>query len=266
MKLDKLKIYIASHRSIDIDYTSKLGFFEPLGLGPNGANCGFDLNDSLFEDNVSGKNELLSELSGLYWIWKHSKAEYVGLMHYRRIFLGKNSVKTRLHFLKQMLNYSLGRNYFLTKFTKIGVKSVNLQKLEVYLHEKISSIDLFVPSRVTMKASVKENWLQNHPEEQLMELSKAVELLYPGDTEAWRKYLDSNTFFLLNMFIGSNKVFDKYMNDLWPIVELLYPVAETYSGYDKRFIGFAAERYFGFWILKNTGSLRIEELPFVEVV
>lgn len=265
-ELDKLKVYIASHRHIEIDYSGNHGYFEPLGLGFNGAKCGFTLNDSLYEDNVSSQNDLLSELSGLYWIWKHSKAENVGLMHYRRVFLSRDSVKTRLHYIKQSINFLLGRGYFLTSFTRLDVKSVDLSELEILLHEKISDVDLFVPSRVKMKSTVKENWLQNHPGEQLFELSKAVKALFPNDVQAWNRYLDSNTFFLLNMFIGSKRVFDEYMKDLWHIVEFLLPLAETYEGYDRRFIGFAAERYFGFWILKNMDKLKIEELPFAEVI
>src|SRR5699024_11820341 len=36
------------------------------------------------------KNDRYSELTALYWAWKHVDAEYIGLAHYRRHFGGKN--------------------------------------------------------------------------------------------------------------------------------------------------------------------------------
>jgi len=37
-------------------------------------------------ENIEQYNDRLNELTGLYWIWKNTDIEYVGLSHYRRYF------------------------------------------------------------------------------------------------------------------------------------------------------------------------------------
>jgi hypothetical protein len=41
-------------------------------------------------DNISEKNPLYCELTGVYWAWKNLECDVTGLVHYRRYFGKKN--------------------------------------------------------------------------------------------------------------------------------------------------------------------------------
>ena len=77
-----VNIYIAAHKKFNVPNND---IYIPLQVGAEGKpNLGYTLDCS--GDNISLKNPYFCELTGLYWIWKNSNADYVGLVHYRRFF------------------------------------------------------------------------------------------------------------------------------------------------------------------------------------
>ena len=58
--------------------------FVPIQVGPAPDIPGIEYRDD-FNDSIAAKNPNFCELTAQYWIWKNVKAEYVGLMHYRRL-------------------------------------------------------------------------------------------------------------------------------------------------------------------------------------
>ena len=44
-------------------------------------------------DNISIKNPRYCELTGIYWAWKNLDSDYLGLVHFRRYFGGRNRGK-----------------------------------------------------------------------------------------------------------------------------------------------------------------------------
>ena len=75
-------IYIITHK--EFEKPEARGYKSVL-VGAYKGHLFGDLYDDL-GDNISEKNENYCELTGIYWIWKHIKDEYIGIVHYRRYF------------------------------------------------------------------------------------------------------------------------------------------------------------------------------------
>ena len=87
---ENIRIYVISHSEEDIKKIKEDEIYIPLFVGRNGKdNLGF-LSDDSFKGNISSKNKDYCELTGLYWMWKESDADIIGLCHYRRYFKGKD--------------------------------------------------------------------------------------------------------------------------------------------------------------------------------
>ena len=78
-----MKLYVATHKSYNQVQDQDL--YIPILVGAN-KNIGEKnyLRDNQGDNNISDRNFTFCELTGLYWIWKNSKDDIVGLCHYRR--------------------------------------------------------------------------------------------------------------------------------------------------------------------------------------
>ncbi len=91
MQKDKARIYVAGSvydKPLQDDYTFiKEEVSLQVGAALAGKRLAPDAVPDCDGDNISEKNRQFCELTGLYWIWKNAREDYVGLVHYRRHFL-----------------------------------------------------------------------------------------------------------------------------------------------------------------------------------
>ena len=224
MNNSKIQLYVISHSEEAIREIRNDDIYTPLFVGRNGKeNFGFASDDS-FEGNISSKNKDYCELTGLYWMWKASEADIIGLCHYRRYFKGK--------------------------------KTTLIEKDEI--EEYLSNYDIILPKKSDLiKGSYWETYQDHHLYKPLKITRDIIEELSPEYLETFDKILNQSSFSNYNMFIAKRELVDDYCGWVFPILEEV----ESRINVDEhpRVFGLISEAIFNVWIEYN--KLNIKEVP-----
>lgn len=170
-------------------------------------------------DNISSKNRNYCELTGLYWVWRHSSDEYVGIEHYRR--------------------------YFLHDFCGKHLLS------DAEIKRILKKNDIILPFPKKLRTSIKEDYINNSGyKRDLDSLEAIIKSLYPNYYKVYANFMRSKSMYLWNMFITSRKIYDSYCTWLFSILFELekYVDVTNYSDYQKRIYGFLGERLLNVWV------------------
>jgi hypothetical protein len=198
-------------------------------------------------DNISDKNQLFCELTGLYWAWKHLHADYIGLVHYRRYF-GSRTVRTS----------SPADPYACIIGGKelsgiIGRYKVVLPKKRRYYIETLYS-----------------HYEHTHYAMHLYETRRILAKLCPEYMDSFDRVLKHTSGYMFNMMIMDRQLLDEYCSWLFRILfELEKRVDVTaLSFYQGRYCGRVGEIILNVWIdyQLQSGKLRDEDilvLPYI---
>ncbi len=185
---------------------------------------GSRLSDALFfdndEENISDRNSQFCELTAMYWIWKNSDADVVGLEHWRRRFL-------------------LPDNW-------TGI-----------MEEK--GIDVILPVPLCVMPSLKENFVGRHLPEIWDASMDALKTVHPEDAVPADEYFKTvNLYSPCNMLIARKYVFDEYSEWLFPVLfELNRLIGKVEDNYQNRYPGFVSERLLNYYFDIRRGDLNI---------
>lgn len=182
--------------------------------------------------NISEKNSNYCELTGIYWIWKNTSDNVVGVCHYRRYFCEK---------------------YLHAKTTLLSRKSV-----DNYLCE----CDIIMPRKVWFHGKTALDFYKKYHDINAWNLMvDTIIKKYPNYKYDIEWFEGQKRGYCYNMFITNKMVFDKYCEWLFDILfELEKHInVEKYGVYNKRVYGFLAERMINIWIHHN--KLCVVELP-----
>lgn len=82
-----MTMYVVTHKKVDINLPegyqfifvgdkTKLDFADYKGY----------LRGDMGGENIASKNISFCELTAMFWIYKYSKSDFIGISHYRRFF------------------------------------------------------------------------------------------------------------------------------------------------------------------------------------
>lgn len=245
-----IRIVVATHKKYEMP---KDEMYIPLQVGAAGKfnkngtpiDLGYVRDDS--GDNISHRNANFGTQTGLYWIWKNIDADYKGLVHYRRHFVGSNSNK------------------------KDMVGSVITYDEIVPMLEKYK---IFVPrKRRYYIESLYSHYAHTHDENHFQIVEQIIRKDCPDYLKAYKKVLNRSWGYMFNMMILQKELMDDYCSWLFNILFQVFEKVDTtnMSAFDSRFCGRISEILFDVWIEKKLEDEtvkkdEIKELPYMEDV
>ena len=241
-------IFVVTHKQVN---------FPPLPEGYEIIHAGRALAKKFFCDlgddsgeNISRLNPYLDEVTVLFWVWKNTRQEFVGLCHYRRFFTADETQK--IFDAKKILD------------------AAQIQKI-------LREYDIIVPNEGVTKRSQRDMIFLGTGQPDLNRVvekifRKHISIKQPEYLDAFDKILNSIAFFPCGMFIARRKIFDAYCSWLFSfLIDVTEEVRDKIRVGDKtledlghvysRVVGFFAERLLTVWLMKN--FLRIKELPLM---
>ena len=222
-----IKIAIAYHKPALIIRGKN---FIPLQVGKTISHYDLDIQGDNTGDNISEKNPLYCELTGIYWLWKNTTADYKGLMHYRRIFtiqkyhcLYKFIILIK-YYIRQLVSpfYPI-KALGVTKDYQVGVKEdyvKNAKRLDSKLESLLNGVNIIVPEPMYEYISTECFFMQNVPMWALSLTTDIIRTEYPDFVDVWQKSLKSYRQYQRNMFIMDNSTFEDYCRILFNILRI----------------------------------------------
>lgn len=223
-------LYIITHK--EFEKVESDDFYKSLLVGAEHNTClHCDTKDNE-GNNISEKNTSFCELTGLYWLWKNTCDDMIGLCHYRR--------------------------YFAYGFFDRKKKIIKGEDVGRYL----SQHDIILPQKVWFNGkTAKKFYKKYHNVDDWEKMSKVLLDLYPDYESDIRWFEKEKSGYCYNMFITTRNLFDQYCSWLFSILFELEKklITDTYGIYNRRVYGFLAERMINIWVHHN--KLNVKELP-----
>lgn len=227
---EEIQILVVTHKTVPMK--TKEDIYVPMLVGPKKDQLRF--SNSFRDDegeNIAQKNANYSELTALYWAWKNLDADYIGLVHYRRLFFSQQT-----------------KNSIVTK--------KELQSL-------FQDVDIILPKkRNYFIETTWSHYAHNHNIEDLKNTRAIIQEQFPEYVAAFDHTMQQKKSHRFNMLIMKKELFSQYCEWLFTILFELEKQTDIreYDAYQARIYGFISERLLDVWMTKN--KFPYAELPF----
>ena len=249
INLMKTRIAAATHKPYQICNDELYLHIMAGSLGMSEAETeGYVRDDS--GDNISDRNSGFCELTALYWMWKNSDADNIGLCHYRRYFASRH----RTGRLRKRQHFQNRRDEF-ADVIRLDEASELMKRYQVVLPR---------PRRYFIESNYRQ-FANSHGAYALDETRRIVAEKHPEYIDAYDRTMRRTTGHRFNMFIMRRDLVDRYCSWLF---DILFELENSMSGdmADKktdvdRIYGHVAERLLDVWLEKE--GYDYAELPYV---
>jgi Domain of unknown function (DUF4422) len=184
-------------------------------------NFRYQLRDDSGDDNISEKNKLYNEITGLYWMWKNDNHKYIGLYHYRRL-LNLNNEKIRKYLKKY--------DFILPKKARALTRTSTCEELY-------------------KSGSIKNDW-------EIM--TNVLKDMYPQYYLTAKIIFQQKRQYFTNIFITKKDELDKYCNWLFPLLEMIENRLDLSNrdACQSRAIGFMCEWLLTLYVWHNNFKIK----------
>lgn len=222
-----MSVFVICHKSdslsVELDHAYRKLYVGQISLSKPDDGCSDATGFS-----ISNRNAEYCELTGAYWIWRNTQSSIKGLVHYRRYFVKRS--------------FSLGSEKILDKD--------DIDRL-------LKTHDCIVPKKLKLACSVEDHYKKCHLIEDWELLSQLLHKRYPEYDSAFVRLSKQQWLYPYNMLIARKEIFDAYCKWLFPLLNDLYYSIDVSDrdNYQRRVIGFLAERLMTLWFSHNSMSL-----------
>lgn len=234
-----IKIIVATHKEYQMPVDK---MYLPVQVGAEGKKQIKNYTQDNTGENISKLNPYFCELTGLYWAWKNLKADYIGLVHYRRYFFNKNK-------------------YYKTEQEKFkNVLTLN------ETDEILNNTDIILPKkRKYYIENLYDHYKHTMYIEPLDETRKIIEEKYPEYLKEFDNLHKRTSAHMFNMLIMKKDILNDYCTWLFNILfELEKRIEKTdYDQFHSRFYGRISELLLDVYI--NTKKLQYKEIPVIDM-
>ena len=193
-------------------------------------------------ENISPLNRYLNEVTALYWLWKNTSHNIIGLNHYRRFF---TEAKDTSFAVEKILSREAAEKI--------------LRDYDIIIAQNVISNLSISCWQILYSGDDLENFVTNI-------FRKYIALKQPGYLDAFEHVAQSFTGFQYEIFITRQNIFEAYCE--WLFSFLLDVMEEVFARTNikqidnprkYRVVSIFAERLMTVWLWKN--RLRIKKLP-----
>mgnify|MGYP002773451338 CR=1 FL=1 len=224
-----VKVIVAVHKPYEMPVDK---MYLPIHVGAAGKDSlGYQRDDE--GENISNLNPYYCELTGLYWAWKNLNVDYIGLVHYRRLFAMNGHILT-----------------------------------EADIQPFFGNVKVFTPSkRRYYVETLKSHYAHTHCPEHLDVTRSVVIRLYPDYLDTYDKAIGRTWGYMFNMMIMEKTLLDNYCTWLFDILNDVFRQIDTidYPDFTKRYVGRISEILFNVWLEKKIEDGEIQKNEIKEL-